>query len=85
LAALLVPRGWKRRAAAASLLLGPPLTAWAKNRPALDPVRYTAAAIADDVAYGAGVWAGCLAHRTLEPVRPAFVRRPLRFTTKGTR
>ncbi|MEU7787480.1 mycofactocin biosynthesis glycosyltransferase MftF [Amycolatopsis sp. NPDC049159] len=85
LAALLVPRGWGRRAAVASLLLGPPLTAWAKTRPGLDPVRYTAAAIADDVAYGGGVWAGCLAHRTLEPVRPALVRRPLRFTTKGTR
>jgi mycofactocin system glycosyltransferase len=85
LAALLVPRGWGRRAAAASLLLGPPLTAWAKNRPGLDPVRYTVAAIADDVAYGAGVWSGCLTHRTLEPVRPAFVRRLLRFDPKGKR
>ncbi|MCR6482871.1 mycofactocin biosynthesis glycosyltransferase MftF [Amycolatopsis sp. OK19-0408] len=83
LAALLARRGW--RAAAASLLLGPPLTAWLKRRPDLDPVRYTAAAIADDLAYGAGVWAGCLTHRTFEPVRPALVRRPLRFDPKGTR
>ncbi|MEV6641398.1 mycofactocin biosynthesis glycosyltransferase MftF [Amycolatopsis sp. NPDC051371] len=85
LAALLVRRGWGRRAAVASLLLGPPVTAWAKQRPGLDPVRYTAAAIADDIAYGAGVWAGCLTHRTSEPVRPALVRRPLRFDPKGER
>jgi mycofactocin system glycosyltransferase len=84
LVAALVPRGWGRRAAVASLLLGPPLTAWAKSRP-LDPVRYTAAAIVDDVAYGAGVWAGCLTHRTLAPVRPAVVRRLLRFDPKGNR
>ncbi|WP_158890818.1 mycofactocin biosynthesis glycosyltransferase MftF [Amycolatopsis anabasis] len=85
LVSLLVPRGWGRRAAVASLLLGPPLTAWVRSRPGLDPVRYTAAAIADDLAYGAGVWAGCLTHRTIAPVRPAFVRRPLRFDPKGKR
>lgn len=88
LAALLVPGGrrrWSRRAAVASLLLGPPLTAWAQRRPELDPVRYTAAAIADDIAYGAGVWAGCLARRTTVPVRPAVVRRPLEIDPKGKR
>ncbi|UUV28657.1 mycofactocin biosynthesis glycosyltransferase MftF [Amycolatopsis roodepoortensis] len=88
LVALLVPGGrrrWGRRAAVASLLLGPPLTAWASKRPKLDPIRYTAAAIADDIAYGAGVWAGCLTSRTAAPVRPAFLRRPLRFDPKGKR
>jgi hypothetical protein len=88
LAALLVPGGrrrWGRRAAVASLLLGPPLTAWAKRRPELDPVRYTTAAIADDLAYGAGVWAGCLAQRTTVPLRPALVRRPLKIDPKGKR
>lgn len=88
LAALLVPGGrrrWGRRAAVASLLLGPPLTAWAKRRPELDPVRYTTAAIADDLAYGAGVWAGCLAERTTVPLRPALVRRPLKIDPKGKR
>ncbi|HEY3464723.1 MAG TPA: mycofactocin biosynthesis glycosyltransferase MftF [Amycolatopsis sp.] len=83
LAALLVRRRW--RAAAASLLFGPPLAAWLKQRPELDPVRYTAAAIADDIAYGTGVWAGCLTHRTLEPVRPALARRLLRTDPKGKR
>lgn len=76
-------RRWGRRAAAASLLLGPPILAWLKRRPELDPVRYTAAAIADDLAYGTGVWAGCLSHRTVVPVRPAILARPLRFDPKG--
>ncbi|RJQ86618.1 mycofactocin biosynthesis glycosyltransferase MftF [Amycolatopsis panacis] len=88
LAALMIPGGrrkWGRRAALASLLLGPPLTAWVKTRPALDPIRYTAAAVADDLAYGAGVWSGCLTHRTATPLRPALVRRSPRFDPKGKR
>ncbi|MCW2746417.1 MAG: mftF, partial [Mycobacterium sp.] len=75
LAAGLVVRG-RRRSAAAALLLAGPLTAWATARPRLDPVRFTAAAIADDVAYGCGVWAGCLARRTALPLRPRLARRP---------
>jgi hypothetical protein len=74
---LLLPGGRARagrRAAAASLLLGPPLVAWATRLPALDPIRYCVAALADDIAYGAGVWAGCLRHRTLAPLRPVLVR-----------
>jgi hypothetical protein len=65
---------WGRRAAAASLLLGTPLAAWATRRPAVDPIRFAALALADDMAYGAGVWAGCLRHRTTTPLR-AIVRR----------
>jgi mycofactocin glycosyltransferase len=67
-----------RRAAIASLLLGPALAAYAERRPALDPVRYVLAHIADDVWYGAGVWAGCLRERTLVPVTPAISWRPVR-------
>jgi len=66
-----------RRAAAASLLLGPALTAYAERKPELDVVRFTLAHIADDVCYGAGVWAGCLGERTMAPVRPAISLRPL--------
>ena len=82
-AALVAPGGsparrWGRRAAAASLLLGPSLTAWAGQRPDLDPVRYVLGQVADDVAYGAGVWAGSLRHRTTVPVRPAIAWHPLR-------
>jgi len=66
---------WGRRAAVASLLLGPPLAAWATRRPAIDPIRFATLALADDVAYGAGVWAGCVRHRTITPLRPT-VKRP---------
>jgi len=71
-------RRWGRRAAAASLLLGPPLTAWANGPRTLDPARLTLARIADDFAYGLGVWAGCVAERTTAPVRPAIAWRQIR-------
>jgi len=73
-------RRWARRAAAASLLLGPAANAYAECKPELDPVLFTLARIADDVCYGAGVWAGCLRERTLVPVRPVVSLRPLRLT-----
>jgi mycofactocin system glycosyltransferase len=66
-----------RRAAAASLLLGPALTAYAERKPEMDVVRFSLAHIADDVCYGAGVWAGCVRERTVVPVRPAISLRPL--------
>jgi mycofactocin glycosyltransferase len=72
-------RRWGRRAAAASLLLGPALTAYKQRLPRLDPFRFMAAHIADDVCYGAGVWSGCRRERTLVPVRPVLSRRPLRI------
>ena len=71
-------RRWARRAAAGSLLLGPPLTAWAAGRRSLDPVRYVLAHLADDVAYGAGVWAGALRARSTAPVRPVIAWQPFR-------
>ena len=72
-------RRLRRRAALASLLLGPALSDYARRRPELDPVRFTIARIADDVSYGAGVWASCLRERTVLPVRPAISRRPVRI------
>jgi mycofactocin glycosyltransferase len=68
-------RPWACRLAAASLVLGPGLTAWRRHRPPLDPVRFTVAAIADDVSYGAGVWYASLKHGTLAALRPAVARR----------
>jgi hypothetical protein len=85
LAAALVAGGrrrWGRRAAIASLLLGPPVAGWLTRRPRLDPIRFAAGAIADDIAYGAGVWAGCLTERTTTPVRPVLTWRPLRVDRK---
>jgi hypothetical protein len=58
------------RLAALTLLVAPPLEEWLRRGPALDPVRWTCASIADDVAYGAGVWRGCVEHRTVGPLRP---------------
>lgn len=81
--ARLAARRWGRRAALASLLLGPALTAYRERRPGLDPVTFTLAHIADDVCYGAGVWAGCIGERTAVPLRPTFLWRPLRFTGTG--
>ena len=83
-AALVAPGGtgrarrWARRAAAGSLLLGPPLTAWIARRQALDPVRYVLGHLADDVAYGTGVWAGALRARSTAPVRPVIAWHPFR-------
>ena len=72
-------RRWARRVAVASLLLGPPLTAWAEGARTLDPVRFTVGRIADEVAYGLGVWSGCVTRRTLSPLRPVISWRQLRI------
>jgi len=66
---------WGRRAAAASLLLGPPLALWARDRDG-DPLRFTAWTLADQAAYGAGVYAGCLHERLITPVLPAIAWQP---------
>ena len=78
-------RRWGRRAAAASLLLGPPVTAWAASPRTLDPARFALGRLADDIAYGLGVWSGCVAERTAAPVRPAIGWRRLRFDSDRTR
>jgi hypothetical protein len=62
----------RTRTAALALLLAPPLVEFAGRRPRLDPLRFTAAAIADDVAYGLGVWTGCVRARTVAPLVPSI-------------
>ncbi len=71
----------RTRWATASLALGPSVTAWIRNR-ALDPVRFTAANLADELAYGAGVWTGSARARTVRPLSPVIVWRPLRVDTR---
>jgi hypothetical protein len=68
-------RGRRLRRPAALLLVVPPLAEWAASRPSLDPVRWTLACIADDAAYGAGVWIGCARERTVQPLLPTVRRR----------
>jgi mycofactocin glycosyltransferase len=72
----------RHRAAVASLVLGPALVEWAKHGRELDPVRFVLGRLADDVAYGAGVWAGSITHRTADVLLPQIRWRPLRTTTR---
>lgn len=69
LAAAVVSR--RARPAVAAAVLAP-LLGWARRRPRLDPARYLALNLADDAAYGAGVWVGCMRRRCAGPlgVRP---------------
>lgn len=77
-------RRWGRRAAVASLLVGPVAEAWRQCHPDIDPVRFALGHIADDIAYGTGVWAGCVREMTLAPVTPVISWRPLRVTSQGS-
>lgn len=77
---------WRRlRPALALAAAGPPLWRWARSRPSLGPASWLALHLADDAAYGAGVWAGCLRHRTAAPLRPRLVSWPGRRATAVTR
>ncbi|GDY31677.1 mycofactocin biosynthesis glycosyltransferase MftF [Gandjariella thermophila] len=50
--------------------LGRHLVEWYRRRPPVDPVRWWLLRVADDLAYGAGVWWGALRRRTLAPLLP---------------
>jgi mycofactocin glycosyltransferase len=69
---LLAPRC---RRAAALALITPALHDWWTTSPDLDPVRYALLHVADDVAYGTGVWAGSVRARTLRPLVPRLILR----------
>jgi mycofactocin system glycosyltransferase len=56
----------------AALVLAPPLLDWLDRRPPLDPVRYVAARLLDDVAYSVGVWQGCAERGTVQPLLPVL-------------
>ena len=73
-----------RRAAALALLV-PAVTDWAENPEALDPVRYGALHVADDAAYGAGVWVGCARARTLVPLVPRVTWRSRVWSSRSLR
>jgi mycofactocin system glycosyltransferase len=63
------------RRLAALALLTPALQQWWADRAELDPVRYAALHVADDVAYGTGVWAGSVKARTTRPLLPRVILR----------
>jgi hypothetical protein len=52
--------------------IGPALVDWWILRPALDPARWMALRLGDDIAYGAGVWFGCIQEGLTEPLVPSF-------------
>lgn len=45
---------------------------WGSRPDGLDPLSYMAVRVADDLAYGTGVWWGCWTARTLRPLLPAI-------------
>jgi mycofactocin system glycosyltransferase len=59
-----------RMATLAALVIAPALRDWFSLRPPLDPVRWSLASIADDLAYGAGVWRGAVSAGTVTPLLP---------------
>ena len=67
---MLLIRSRSRRQAVACVLVAPPLAEFIRRRPPIDPVRWTLALWADDIAYGLGVWTGCVRERTIRPLLP---------------
>jgi len=70
---LLGPLAWLaagRDRRVAALLLAPAVLEWHERRPREDLGPYAARALLDQAAYGAGVLAGCLRHRTARPLLP---------------
>ena len=59
-----------RRASALALLLPALKRLGRRAATRLDPSRFVALHVADDAAYGAGLWAGCVREKTAEPLVP---------------
>ena len=62
----------RSRKALVAAAVVPALLEWRAQRPALDPARYAAIRLIDDVAYGSGVLAGCWHRRSIGALRPAL-------------
>ncbi|MEU4769320.1 mycofactocin biosynthesis glycosyltransferase MftF [Actinosynnema sp. NPDC023794] len=63
-----------RRLLAASLARH--LVEWRDSQVELDPARFLGLRVVDDLAYGCGVWWGCVKHRTVQPLLPELVDWP---------
>lgn len=66
----------RARIAVAVAATAPPLLEWWQQRPPLDPFRWTGLRLLDDIAYGTGVWAGCLRERSVAALRPELTSWP---------
>jgi mycofactocin system glycosyltransferase len=71
------------RVAAAAAAVVPPLLEWRQERPPIDALRWVALRLADDLAYGAGVWLGCARERSLAALRPDLSNWPGRRPAVG--
>jgi tetratricopeptide (TPR) repeat protein len=59
---------WRRlKLALVAGVLAPSIIDWIRTRPDIAPLPYVALRLADDMAYGAGVWVGSVRAGTLEP------------------
>lgn len=54
----------------AAAILAPPALAYRRTGTTLGPTPWIALRLLDDLAYGLGVWRGCVHHRTLAPICP---------------
>jgi mycofactocin system glycosyltransferase len=72
---LAAPRSRAARLGAACMLVPIAMDYW-RERPALDPLRYLSLQLLDDAAYGSGVIASALRHRSVRPLAPV-VRVPV--------
>lgn len=50
----------------------PNLWRWSRRKPGVDPLRYVALRVFDDVSYGAGVWRGVLTEENVDAITPRF-------------
>jgi mycofactocin system glycosyltransferase len=73
-----------RRASAAALLI-PALSEISAAPGGIDPVRTAALHVADDVAYGTGVWIGCMRERTVTPLIPRVAWRARVWSSSSLR
>jgi mycofactocin glycosyltransferase len=58
------------RTALAAAVVVPAVVDWFQRRPSLDPARFAALRLADDLAYAGGVWAGCARERSARALLP---------------
>jgi mycofactocin glycosyltransferase len=75
--------GPRTRAVLAAAVVLPSLVEWSQRRPPLDPARFAALHLADDLAYAAGLWAGCAREQSLRALLPdlrSAPQRPVRQT-----
>ncbi len=73
----------RTRRVCATALLVPAARDRAQDAGSLDPVRYAVLHVADDLAYGIGVWTGCVRARTLRPLVPRLVWRARVWTSRA--